>query len=307
MNKKLLIIGYSSFVKRRVMKSIKKIKKLDIYICSKSQKINKKVKNVFDNYELALKKQSFDYVYISLINSLHYKYAKMALNYGHNVIVDKPITTSFKQTNDLVKIAEKKKLLLLELTIFNHHLAFQKIITLLGGIKNINLIETNFNVPLIKPIKKINIINGGCNFDMGPYAAAIIRIFFKGKYINKLIVKKNFGKKYKININEFFLMISSKTKTYFGNFAISKEYMSNITFFSKKKIIEIPFQAFALPCNKKIHFNIKEKNKKKTVYIKDDYIKRTFTNILKSKINIKNSIKLIKIDNEIKKKLNLIK
>lgn len=47
MKKKILIIGYSSFVRRRIIKSLGKIKNLEIYICSKSNKIDKKKKNFF--------------------------------------------------------------------------------------------------------------------------------------------------------------------------------------------------------------------------------------------------------------------
>ena len=36
---KLLIIGYSKFVEKRLIKSIKKIKKIDYRVCSKSKKI----------------------------------------------------------------------------------------------------------------------------------------------------------------------------------------------------------------------------------------------------------------------------
>ena len=39
---KILILGNSSFVQRRVLKSLKKIKDLEIILCSKTSKIDKK-------------------------------------------------------------------------------------------------------------------------------------------------------------------------------------------------------------------------------------------------------------------------
>jgi predicted dehydrogenase len=108
MNKKILIVGYSSFIKRRVLKPLKEINNLDIYICSKSQKINEKVKYSFNNYKIAITKQNYDFIYISLINKLHFKYAKFALMRGNNLIIDKPITTSFNETQKLIKLAKKK-------------------------------------------------------------------------------------------------------------------------------------------------------------------------------------------------------
>ena len=51
MKKKILIIGYSSFVRRRVIKSLNKIKNLEIYICSKSYKVDYKKRIFFNDYE----------------------------------------------------------------------------------------------------------------------------------------------------------------------------------------------------------------------------------------------------------------
>jgi len=306
MNKKILIVGYSSFIKRRVLKPLKEINNLDIYICSKSQKINEKVKYSFNNYKIAITKQNYDFIYISLINKLHFKYAKFALMRGNNLIIDKPITTSFDETQKLIKLAKRKNVFLIEFIIFNYHAVFKKIISMIGGINKIFLIQSNFNVPLIKNLEILRQIKGGCNYDMGSYAAAMIRIFFKEKYNKKLILKKNFSGKYKKIIKEFSITISSKIKTYFGNFGISKEYVSNIIFYTEKKIVEIPFQAFALPSNKKIIFNIKEKNKRKIISLKDDYIKRILIDILKKKFNKNFYINMIEKDNKIKKELNLI-
>ena len=106
--KKILILGYSSFFKRRVSKSLNKIKNLEVFICSKSNKINHRLRIFYNDYDKALKDKSFDFVYISLINSMHYLYAKKALELKLNVIIDKPITTSFNDTKRLLQIAKKK-------------------------------------------------------------------------------------------------------------------------------------------------------------------------------------------------------
>ena len=106
---KLLIIGYSSFVRRRIEPSLKKNKLFDYCISSKSNKINKNKKILFNNYEEALKKFVPEIVYISTVNSLHYSYAKKILNKGFNIIIDKPATLNIKTTKTLSKIAKKKK------------------------------------------------------------------------------------------------------------------------------------------------------------------------------------------------------
>ena len=72
----LLILGYSSFLKRRVIPAIKKLKDVEYSICSKSNKINPKEKILFNDYDIALSNTIANIVYISLVNSLHFKYAK---------------------------------------------------------------------------------------------------------------------------------------------------------------------------------------------------------------------------------------
>ena len=106
---KVLILGYSNIVKKRVL-SVLKEKKIEIYIASKSYK--KKIpgiKKQFSSYEQALKNCKPTIVYISLPNSKHFEWAKRSLNYRCNTIVDKPITSNDKQLTELINLSKKIK------------------------------------------------------------------------------------------------------------------------------------------------------------------------------------------------------
>ena len=280
---KLLIIGYSSFVRRRVLPSLKKNKQINYYICSKSQKINPKKKILFNDYNRALSQVSPNIVYISLINSLHFNYAKLILKKGFNVIVDKPIASSLKKTKELLKIAKKKNLLLSEATLFNYHKVFYKMINLCKGTRNIIHIQSNFHVPGTNFInlKKFSRIKGDCEDDMAPYAASIIRLFTNNK-LKELNVSKEYikGSRY---VKSFYVGVTLKDCLYLGSFSRQKQYTSQISFYTKDKIITSPQKAFALPANKNLHITIKEKNKINKIKIKkDDCIKNFFEQILYS-------------------------
>ena len=274
---KILILGYSSFVKRRLSKSLKKNRQIDYYICSKSNKLNKKEKILFNKYEKSLEKVKPDIVYISLINSLHYKYAKIVLKKGFNVIVDKPITVNINEAKELLKLARKKNLLLAESTLFNYHIVFKRMLELCGGKKNIKHIQTNFNVPDIN--KKTVKIKGDCESDMSPYAAASIRIFG-----NSNIKNLNVFKEYIYNsklVENFYVMANLKNCLYFGNFGRNREYLNQITLFTKNKIIISPNRAFSLPSDENLYILLKEKNDIKKIKVKkDDCIKNFFTKII---------------------------
>ena len=138
-----------------------------------------------------------------MTNHLHYKYAKIFLKKGYNVIVDKPITDSLKKTSELVKIAKSKNLLLSESTLFNYHSIFEKILKILVGKKNIELLQSNFNIPQIKSLKKIKLTKSDCFMDMSPYAAALIRLYTNQKILKSILIIKNFRSK---NIQVFIFL-----------------------------------------------------------------------------------------------------
>ena len=281
---KILILGNSSFVRKRVLQSLKKIKNLDITLCSKSSKIHKDNLVFFNDYKKAINSKP-NIVYISLINKLHFKFAKFALEKNCNVIVDKPITKNFKLSKQLVEIAKKKKLLLAEATIFNYHSVYKKIIKIIGGINEITHIQSNFNIPLIKKISNVKNRDDDALMDMSPYAAAIVRIFLKNSY--QLSIKKVNYQKTKY-VKSFSIFCKNDRISYYGNFGTESEYISEVRFFSKKKIIIINHQAFALPSNINIPVSIKEKNTIKTVnFSKDDAIKNFIQGTLRA-IKLKN-------------------
>jgi len=301
---KILILGNSSFVQRRVLKSLKKIKGLDIILCSKSSKMNRENLVFFNDYKKAIR-TSPNLVYISLINKLHYTYAKFALENKCNVIVDKPITNSLVLSKQLVKLAQKNRLLLAEANVFNYHNVYKKIIKSIGGINKITHIQSNFNIPVIKKIHTIKKRDDDALMDMSPYAAAIVRIFFNKEYqiTTQKITYNNTS-----YVKNFYIFCKNKKISYFGNFGSEKEYISEIRFFSNKKIVSISHQAFALPNDTRVTATFKEKNKTKTInFSKDDAIKNFIQECLQA-IKLKKYdmyYKNILFDSKIREELRL--
>ena len=237
---KLLILGYSDFVKRRILPIlVSDFKKIKIAIASKTQRFDFKSKEIifFRDYLKSIKEFKPDIVYISLPNSLHYKWAKEALLRNINVIVDKPITLKLKQANDLIKLSRANKKLLAEATIFSFHNQIKKAVKLVGGLKNIDQIVMNFCIPFPPKnnIKLSHKLGGGVNNDMGPYAASTFRIFYK--YFPEKIYKiTNIQKKV---ITKLSLIASYKSKHLIGHLAFGKEYKNDLLLFSNKKIVKI--------------------------------------------------------------------
>jgi len=286
--KKILFLGYSSFLQRRVLPAVKKFKNLQISICSKSSKINTNLLITENNYIEAIKKKPY-LVYISLVNNMHFKYALLSLQNNCHVIVDKPITNNFIKTKYLVNLAKKKKLLLAEATLFDNHRIFNYINKLITNKNKLIHIQSNFNIPRHKNIKILKKIEGDCLADMSPYAAAIIRIYMKRK-VKKIYIEKERFKKTNL-IRNFNILCKSANLSYFGNFGVGSEYINQIIFYTKNKIIYLDDRAFAIPPKINIQLKIKYKDKFYFYKIKKDdcifnYIKDILINLKSNKLKI---------------------
>ena len=153
---KILILGYSNLVKKRIIDVLIK-KKISFSVASISSKNNlKQAYRWYRNYDEALKKSKADLVYISLPNSLHYFWSKKALNENYHVVVDKPLCENLIKTKKLLSLAKKKKKLLSEATFFNYHKQFNQAVNLIGGIDQITLVDVNFKIPTTKLDDKIS-------------------------------------------------------------------------------------------------------------------------------------------------------
>ena len=268
----LLILGYSNLFRRRILNVLVK-NNIKFSIASKSS--IKKEQNVYKwyrNYLVALNKSKADLVYISLTNSQHYYWAKKALEKGYHIIVDKPLSKNYLQAKNLVNLARKKKKLIAEANFFNYHKQFNEAVQFVNGINNIKYVNANFIIPLPKnnSILMSKKLLGGCLMDMGPYAAAIPRLFCSGRLLKmkKIIVKNKKGL-----VISFSILCQFKKTTYQGFFCFGGEYKSSLFFISKNKYVELE-RVFSPPFDKKLTIILKKKNKiykkklKKTMYSK---------------------------------------
>lgn len=72
------------------------------------------IKKTYTDYDELLKDDEIDFVYVGLINSVHYEYAKKALFANKNVIVEKPFATNSEEVTEIKNLAEEKNLYVFE-------------------------------------------------------------------------------------------------------------------------------------------------------------------------------------------------
>lgn len=182
------ILGCSEIAYRRFMPAVKEVKgvnvrvvaeeydplKLDIF-CHEYQLERE------NSFESLVNRDDIDAVYVPQPPALHYKWAKRALECGKHVLVEKPSTTEYRLSEELVNIARKKGLALHENYMFQYHSQIQQIQDIIqkGEIGDIRLIRTNFGFPLRqKNDFRYNAkLGGGALLDTGGYALKLASIF----------------------------------------------------------------------------------------------------------------------------------
>ena len=102
------------------------------------------ISNTFTDYNQFLKSDSFDTVYVAVPNYLHYQFSKQALLANKNVICEKPFTTNYKQAANLAKIAQEKKLIIVEAISSIHNPNFIKIKELVNNLGDIKIVTLNY-------------------------------------------------------------------------------------------------------------------------------------------------------------------
>ena len=121
-------------------------------------------------YREMLDKKEIDAVIVATPVETHYRIAKDALNAGKHVLIEKPITGSSKDAAELIRIAEKKGMVLMVDHTFEYSPSARKIKEIirngeLGSIFTIDMIRVNLGLFQ----EKINVI-----WDLAPHDASML-------------------------------------------------------------------------------------------------------------------------------------
>ena len=127
----------------------------------------------YGSYEELLADKSVDAIYIPLPPALHYEWGKKALEAGKHILMEKPFTTSVKETAVLLKLAEEKSLAVHENYMFLYHSQLATIQKMLaaGEIGELRLIRATFGFPKrdANDFRYNKALGGGALLDCGGY------------------------------------------------------------------------------------------------------------------------------------------
>jgi len=146
---KLAIVGAGKWGKNLIREfsgitEIKKILRSNNEDTAKWLEENYPSIEIAETYEDILNDKDISAIVIATPIESHYTLAKKALLANKDIFVEKPITTSFEEADDLIKIAKEKNLIIFVGYIFLYSQVFNKLLDLLEG-ETIEHIETTWD------------------------------------------------------------------------------------------------------------------------------------------------------------------
>lgn len=124
-----------------------------ISICVRPQSLKKGealaktygIPDVTTDYEAFLSNRKFDIVYLGISNSVHFEYAKKALEAGKHVICEKPFTVTAAEAKELESLAKAKQLFLWEAFLIPYAPAWPQLEKEAARVGNVKLVRCNYS------------------------------------------------------------------------------------------------------------------------------------------------------------------
>ena len=265
--KKIMFLGYSNLIKRRILPIIHQTG-IDSVVIAKyeGQPWDDGYKNCqlsverYDSYEDGISKFDGNIVYISTVNSTHAALAEQCLEKGWNVVIDKPATLTESDAVKLVGIAERKKLLLAESTVYLEHPQLKVIDDIFKKNDDVpKLLTVHFTMPPFTPdnFRYRKSLGGGAINDTAPYAVSISRYFFND-IPEKVAVSINESSN-EVDIEYSLLMKYKNGKCMIGHFGFNTEYMNQVMVIGNRTNVEVN-RIFTIPDDMENELTVRHKN-----------------------------------------------
>jgi dTDP-3,4-didehydro-2,6-dideoxy-alpha-D-glucose 3-reductase len=246
---RILFIGYSNLIKRRILPFIEQIGSIDaVDIAKFDLQKDEEIEHynlpgkIFTSYEEAINKSKAELAYISTVNSVHGIWSEKALNRGMHVIVDKPAFLNLEKTLAMVSLAKERHLGIAEATVYPFHSQIYKVIDI---INNENLYPTNLTINFsFPPMNSDNFrynknLGGGAINDLGPYCVSAGRIFFNNVPERIFCLINDYDVRCDVETSFSVLAQYSNGRSLIGNFGFNSEYLNRLNILGTNFSVEI--------------------------------------------------------------------
>lgn len=185
---RLGIVGCSEIAFRRFMPAVEMVEGIEVvavaeeYDQSKLEPFCKEYKiEGMDSFEQLIQREDIELVYVPQPPALHYEWARLALLAGKHVLIEKPSTIQYTDSEKLVHLAEEKGLALHENYMFQYHSQIEQIKNMIseGMIGEVRNLRCDFGFPMraANDFRYNKQLGGGALLDAGGYTAKLATLF----------------------------------------------------------------------------------------------------------------------------------
>lgn len=146
------------------------------------------IKKFYEGFEDLANDPDIDIVYVGTLNPYHYTVTRLMLEYGKNVLCEKPICLCYEDAKHLYELAAKKNVFLMEAMWSRCFPSYKRLIEILDS----NEIGDICEVQVSHGFKALDVerittrsLGGGITLDIGIYTVQLAQFIFK-KYPRKI-------------------------------------------------------------------------------------------------------------------------
>ncbi len=182
---------------------------------------------LFESYEQILTSLDVDAIYLPLPPALHFKWGKAVLEGGKNLLMEKPFTTSSRDTEELISIAQDKGLAIHENYMFQYHSQLDWIqqVVAEGQIGELRLVRIAFGFPFrgAFDFRYNKSLGGGALLDCGGYTVKLASMLL-GESAKIVTSHLNNKKGFEVDIYGSATMINDEGLTAQLSFGMDNSY-----------------------------------------------------------------------------------
>ena len=219
---------------------------------------------IYNSYEELLSSSEIEAVYIPLPPTLHYYWAKKALENGKHVLLEKPFTTNIEDTKNLLSIANQRQLAMHENYAFCYHGQVEKIRELIsdGEIGELRQIRTAFGFPYrgASDFRYDKALGGGALLDCGGYPVKLSTMLL-GKESQITTASLNAAKNHEVDLFGSATLQNDAGITSHISFGMDNYYKCELEIWGSKGTILAP-RIFTAPADLKVNVFLNNGDKK---------------------------------------------
>jgi len=227
---------------------------------------------IYYGYRNFITSADIDAIYLPLPPALHYRWAKLALEQGKHVFVEKPSTTCFAHSKELVDLAKQKHLAFHENYMFQYHSQLESIQAELssGAIGTIHSYHARFGFPMrsANDFRYNKALGGGALLDAGGY---VIKLATKllGPSIKMISCVMKEDAQFDVDMYGSYMFKNDKNEVFIGEYGMNCEYQCCLSVWGSQGIMTTD-RVFTAPDNLKPTLKFIHNNETKAISLSED-------------------------------------